>query len=240
MNVFIYDTVTDKNRKTVRKFEEQINKLSLQGKIIYLKDIKNPKEIIEKEVNNGAKTIIILGNDETVNTLVNILANISQNIPIFVVPIGNKNNIANALGVKNEKEAPFILSARRLERLNVGKINNEYFISNCHLRGSDINISINNEFSVKTQKNSEHYIFNLLDINCSTQNNLVSPQDKILNLVINTNSKDKTIVPIEGFLEIDQQEVDLIVDNSKIIKSPVKISSSEKFLHFIVGKDRSF
>lgn len=241
MNVFIYDAITDKHKKSIRKFEEQISKLSLQGKILYLKDIKKAKEAIEKEIDNGAKTIIILGNDNTVNFTINILANISENIPVFVVPIGNKNNnIANSLGIKNIKEAPFILSARRMEKLNIGKVNNEYFLSSCHLKDKNIGISIDEKFVVKAKKHSDHYIFNLLDVKCSTQNILISPQDKTLNLFIDTSSKEKTIIPIKDFLEINKENIDITIDNSKIISSPARISISDKSLSFIVGKDRSF
>lgn len=115
MNVFIYDAITEKYKKKTRNFEEQISKLGLQGKILYLNSIKNKQEAIEKEINNGAKTIIILGNDQTVNQIVNILANISENIPLFVVPIGKNNLIAESLGVKNEKKRSlcFVCSPNR-------------------------------------------------------------------------------------------------------------------------------
>ena len=103
MNIFLYDEITDKYKKKIKRVEEELNRLSLQGKIIYLKNVKNLKESLLEEINNGAKTIISVGNNKTVNNIVNILANISDNIPISLIPIGPNNSIAESLGIKNEK-----------------------------------------------------------------------------------------------------------------------------------------
>ncbi|PKM91220.1 hypothetical protein CVU82_04195 [Candidatus Falkowbacteria bacterium HGW-Falkowbacteria-1] len=240
MNVFIYDAITEKYKKKTRRFEEQINKLNLQGKIIYLKNIKNTQESIEKEINNGAKTIIIVGNDQTVSNIINIFANISENIPIFVVPIGNRNNIANSLGVKNEKEAAFTLSARRIETIKIAKINDLYFLSNCYIKNKGTTLKINSSYSLNFNNNGYCYIFNLLDRKCSTQNISISPQDNILNLYTETNSKDKTLLPIKEEVTLNNEDALILVDNSKEIECPAKIMLTNKVLSFIVGKERTF
>lgn len=240
MNVFIYDAITEKYKKKTRRFEEQINKLNLQGKIIYLASIKNHKEAIEKEIGSGAKTIIILGNDKTLNGLTNILANISQNIPVFIVPIGDQNKIAESLGIKNEKEAAFILSARRIEKLKIARANNIFFISNCEVKTNNTILKIDGSYSLSFKKDSICKIFNLLDKKCSTQNIKASPQDEILNLYTETSIKDKTIVPIKKEMEILNTEEKILIDNSIEISCPANISLSEKTIDFIVGKDRTF
>ena len=115
MNIFLYDDYLDKYKKKVRKIEETLNKLSLQGKILYLSNIKNIDSALENEINSGAKTMVIVGNNKTVNNIVNILANISEKIPISIIPVGPNNSIAESLGIINEKEACYILSSRRLK-----------------------------------------------------------------------------------------------------------------------------
>lgn len=240
MNVFIYDAITEKNKNKTRRFEEQINKLNLQGKIIYLKNTKNTKESVEKEISNGAKTIIIVGNDQTVSNFINIFANISENIPIFIVPIGNKNNIANSLGVKNEKDAAFTLSARRIENIKIAKINNLYFLSNCYIKNRGTTLKINNSYSLKFKNKGCSYIFNLLDKKCSTQNIFISPQDNLLNLYSKIGSKDKTLLPIKEEITLNNEKELIVVDNSKEIECPANIRLTNKELSFIVGKERTF
>lgn len=240
MNVFIYDAVTEKYKKKTRKFEEQINKLGLQGKILYLNSIKNPAESIEKEINSGAKTIIILGNDRTANLVVNILANISQNIPIFIVPIGKDNLIAESLGIENEKDAAFILSARRTESIKLGKINHLFFISNCQITNKDTSIKIDDSYSVFSQKETIYKIVNLADKDLFSKNTKSSPQDDRLEFFVFNKNKDKTILPINKVIEITNNNFSILLDNSVQISLPATISISDKKITFVVGKDRTF
>lgn len=240
MNVFIYDAVTEKHKKTTRRFEEKINTLGLQGKIIYLQSIKNHKEAIEQEIRNGAKTIIILGNDQTVNNIINILANISENIPVFIVPIGDNNSIAQSMGIKNEKEAAFILSARRMETIKIAKANHVFFISSCQISSKLTNLKIDNSYSVYSQKETKYKIVNLIDKDSYLKNIKSSPQDESLELVIKNKGNDISIFSIKKDIEIKNEQEKILLDGSVEIDSPANISISEKTISFIVGKERLF
>ena len=114
MNIFLYDDYLDKYKKKVRKIEETLNKLNLQGKILYLNNIKNIDTSLQNEINSGAKTIVVVGNNKTLNNIVNYLANISEKIPVAIIPVGPNNSIAESLGIIDEKEACYILSSRRI------------------------------------------------------------------------------------------------------------------------------
>jgi hypothetical protein len=240
MNVFIYDAITEKYKKSTRRFEERINALGLQGKIIYLQSIKNHKEAIDQEIRNGAKTIIILGNDQTVNLIINILANISENIPVFIVPIGNNNNIAESMGIKNEKEAAFILSARRMENVKIAKANHLFFINNCQITNKSTNLKIDNSYSIYSEKETKYKIINLIDKESFLKNIKSSPQDDVLELIIKNKGNDISVFPIKKDLEIKNDQEKILLDNSIEIDSPVNISISKKTISFIVGKERFF
>ncbi|MCK9438977.1 MAG: acylglycerol kinase family protein [Patescibacteria group bacterium] len=240
MNVFIYDAVTEKYKKTTRRFEEKINTLGLQGKIVYLQSIKNHRETIEQEIRNGAKTIIILGNDQTVNNVINILANISENVPVFIVPIGTNNSIAESMGIKNEKEAAFILSARRMENIKIAKANHLFFINNCQISNKSTNLKIDNSYSVYSQKETKYKVVNLTDKESFLKEIKSSPQDNILELIIKNKGNDISVFPIKKNLEINNDQEKILLDNSIKIDSPASISISDKTMSFIVGKERLF
>ncbi|MGI6347628.1 MAG: diacylglycerol kinase family protein [Patescibacteria group bacterium] len=238
MNIFLYDEITDKYKKKIKRVEEELNRLSLQGKIIYLKNVKNLKESLLEEINNGAKTIISVGNNKTVNNIVNILANISDNIPISLIPIGPNNSIAESLGIKNEKNACFILSSRRIENLNVCQANESFFIEQATIKAQGSRIYIDNNFKISSDRKGEIFIYNIAPNNYPKKD-LVNPKNKTLHIYIKTGLKNETHISGKT-IEVKNETEELILDGAINISSPIKINVTKKSIPFIVGKLRSF
>jgi hypothetical protein len=239
MNVFIYDSFLDKYKKKLRKVEKTLNELNLQGKIIYLKEVKNLKNTLKKELDSGAKTIITVGNNETLNNVVNILANIGENIPISIIPIGPKNSIADSLGVLNEKEACFILSSRRIETVSLAQANNVLFIKNCYIKSKGSVIYINDSYQLFSEKKGSCFVYNIPPKEQLFNNMKLNPNDSLLALYIKTKTKGETHLLAEK-IEIKNKEEVAVLDDLITIKTPIDISSSDKKVSLIVGKERSF
>lgn len=239
MNIFIYDAFLDKYKKKVRIIEEKLNELKLQGKIIYLKDIKNLKDSINNEIQMGAKTIITVGNNETVNKVVNVLANISEETPIAIIPVGKNNSIAESLGILNEKDACCILSSRRIEKVKLAQASSTFFINNVRIKNKGTKIQVDNSYEISTQNSGECFIFNLPPQKQLFDHIKIDPQDEILNIYIESGSKNKTHF-LSKNIEIKNEREKLILDDSTEISCPSQISVSDKSVNFIVGKDRKF
>jgi len=239
MNIFIYDAFLDKHKKKVRIIEEKLNELKLQGKIIYLKDIKNLKDSINTEIQMGAKTIITVGDNKTVNNVVNILANISQEIPIAIIPVGKNNSIAESLGILNEKDACCILSARRIEKVRLAQASSNFFINNARIKNRNTKIHVDDSYEISTQNSGECFILNLPPNKQLFDHIKINPQDEILNIYIESGPKNKTHF-LSKNIEIKNEKEKLLLDDSTEIPCPTKIFISEKSINFIVGKDRKF
>ncbi len=238
MNIFLYDELTDKYKKKIKKIEEELNRLNLQGKILYLKNVKNLKETLLEEINNGAKTIISVGNNLTINNVVNILANISENIPVSLIPIGSNNSIAESMGIFNEKEACFILSSRRIENIMLAQANNKFFIENSYIKNKGSRIYINNSFKILTEKSGNSFFYNIPPKKYLKKDS-VNPKDKLIHLYIRTGLKNETHLSGEN-IEIKNEKEYLILDSSIQEALPATIKISNKSIPFIVGKERSF
>ncbi len=239
MNVFIYDSFLDKYKKKLRKVENILNELKLQGKIIYLKEVKNLKNTLKNELNSGAKTIITVGNNKTLNDVVNILANISENVPTAIIPIGPNNSIAHSLGVLNEKEACYILSSRRVEVVNLAQANNVLFIKNCFIKSKGSTVYIDDSYQLSSEKRGGCFVYNIPPKEQLFNNIKLNPKDNLLALYIKTRSKGETHLLAEK-IEIKNQEESAILDDVVTIKTPIDLSSSDKKISLIVGKERSF
>ncbi len=239
MNIFVYDVYLDKYKKTVKNIEETLNKLNLQGKILYLKNIKNLKESLISEIDNGAKTVVSVGNNETVNKIINILANISTKMPIAVIPVGPINSISRSLGIPNEKEACYVLSSRRIEKINLATANDTLFVHKFFIKNEKTRGLINNSYEISPLKKGEFFVYNIPPAKESPKNIKITPQDNILNLSISTKKEEKTYIPVNKITINNPKETGFLDDLIRI-DSPIEIKSSDKSLDFIVGKERYF
>lgn len=239
MNIFVYDAYLDKYKKTVRNIEENLNKLNLQGKILYLKNIKNLKEAITNEINSGAKTIIAVGNNKTVNGIINILANTSEKVPVAIIPVGPDNSIAYSLGIPNEKEAGYILSSRRIETINLAEANNVLFINNFFIKNKGTMARVDDSYTIAPQKDGDFFVYNLPPAKPIFKDISINPQDNILNLYIKTGSQNKSHLLVRE-IEIRNEKEKGMLDKLIEISAPIRIKSSEKKVDLIVGKERAF
>ena len=128
MYSYIYDifTANKKYNKQVLKIEGLLTELGIHGKTYKLNVLKNLGDIIDEILSSEVKNVIAIGNDQTVSKIANLI--VGKNIVMGIIPLGESNLLANALGVKSYEEAVKIISARNVSRLDVGKINGSYFI----------------------------------------------------------------------------------------------------------------
>ena len=111
MNIYIYDDYLNKSKysRILNRVEIRLTDLGLNGKIIRLGAIKNIRDVIQNEIKNGAKTIVAVGNNQTVNKIIgSVIDNelygfFQKNILFSIILIGEDNSIANSLGIKKEE-----------------------------------------------------------------------------------------------------------------------------------------
>ena len=128
MYLYLYDSFlnSSKHTKMLARVEMRLTDLGIGGKIARLSPLKNIRELIKDEVKNGVKTVVAVGNDKTVIQIVNDIA--EHAVTLGIIPVGKNNKIAAALGISGTDEACPILSARKLEKIDLGKANNTYFL----------------------------------------------------------------------------------------------------------------
>jgi len=257
MHVYIYDDYVNKKKyeNTLARLETRITDLGLNGKIVRLDVMKNIADAVEGEMRRGAKTIIAVGNDTTVNKVINAMINAepgnpsSSDIPLAIIPIGKENNdIASCLGISEGESAGDVLSARRIERLDVAQAGSYYFISSAKINSRDTVLDIEKDYSIEIIDPGEINIINLSTFSNLPQNALSCPQDGLLELYIR-NKGSRTITKFKPQettslfslkkLVVNNKKFSLTIDNAQEVKMPAEISVTKK-INIIVGKDRHF
>ncbi len=157
MYLYLYDSFLNNKKYSnlLARVETRLTDLGVGGKIYRLSPLRNVQELMADEIRNGTKTVVVVGNDKTLNQVVNIAA--QYNIVVGLIPVGPDNNIARILGIPEGEAACTVLSARIIEKIDLGKINNTYFLS-----GADI------KDSVLMQKSNKPAIFGT-SLKCDSQ-----------------------------------------------------------------------
>lgn len=113
---------------TIRIFQEKGHEVH-----IYRTNSRDDfKNFISREDCQNYEGIIIAGGDGSVNLAVNTLLNEKKDIPLGIIPAGTANDFANHLGMpKDLSEAIKSLSNLACRQVDVGLVNNQYFINVC-------------------------------------------------------------------------------------------------------------
>ena len=259
MHIYFYDTFVNQKKydALLARVETRITDLGLNGKIIRLGLTNSIGDNVRNEIKKGAKTITIVGDDTSMNAAVNAVAkaeaaNITQKpLPIGIIPVGKKNNlIAGYLGIGSTDEACDILSARRVQRVDLGLANKTYFLAHAIIDGGGTAVEIDNNYTIETAGAGLIGVVNL-PIGIDPPSG-VSPRanDNILELFIKAGDTHKylplnsrqTGQSIFSFrkLKITNKSAPVKIDGVISMKTPVEISVAKEKVYLIVGKGRKF
>lgn len=253
MYVYLYDNfLRQKKYETVLKnIETKLTDYGIAGKIIRLQNFTNAERVINDEVQKGAHTVVIVGNDVTFGHVLSRAA--SCDITFGFLPVGTENSIASVLGIPVSEEAADTLAKRRKVRLDVGWFNNRYFVSQLHVQPSDISVEYDERFKVssKSQK-MELVVCNLQPFSWKKKgkNVVIHPQDGKLEAFLRPLAKkrlfrkesyeDPSIFPFEEMIVSSQVPFTVHADGKMSKETKIKIKLAKSRIEMIVGRDRRF
>lgn len=257
MYLYIYDSyLNDKKYQTVlTRIESRLADLGINGRIAKMTILKNMKETILDGIKKGAETIVAVGNDKTLFEVIRILAR--EPVTVGYIPVGTKSTIAPILDIPEEEKACDVLSARLSEKMDIGKVNNQYFLSSIEVDKGSVSIQCDGRYWVtSTSADNQIRICNLtahpqITGSSSFQCN---PQDGYLETVIGPptstgkiaglfqRSSVKTSIFSARKLKIVSQSesVTITADGQPVAKTPVTVEVLPQLLKVIVGKKRMF
>jgi len=244
MHIYIFDYFLKQKKyeKIVAKIETRLTDLGLNGKNCHVGPLKSLTSIVRDELKNNPKTVVAIGNNSTLNQLINSLEGLP--VPIGIIPVGANNEISRSFGIKDEDDACNVLSARLIETIDLGVINNQYFISSAKIQNKETVIEINNQYTIEPTGPGNIEIINL---NIKGKNNRSNPRDGLLELYITvsqggiiTKNIDKSLIQSNNIIVNNLIHKDFIIDNSVEIKTPAQIGVAKERLKIIIGRERIF
>lgn len=250
MYCYIYDSFLNEKKydKILAKIENRLANLEINGRIVKISKLKSIEENVLNEIRQGAETIVVVGDDATIFRILNIVADCG--ITLGIIPVGEILNVSNLLGIPAGECACDILSSRKIEILDLGKVNNNYFISNLDFGNSnEIEITCDKKYTVTPIKNTRIKICNLDTLELCGYKKNFDPCDGLLELVCYQKSlmitnlfkipDEMSVFPIEhATVSGINSEASVRIDNEVIINTPLEISVIPSKLRVIAGKER--
>jgi diacylglycerol kinase family enzyme len=251
MYVYLYDNFLRHKKYTaiVKAIEVRLTDYGIAGKILRLNNFIDAKQVVEDEIKRGAKTVVIVGNDFTLGQILSRAAT-SQSAFGFL-PIGGENSIAGVLGIPEGVESCDVLARRRKQRLDIGWVNNRYFISKLHVKPAKIRIIYDERFMVYANEKMEVVVCNLQPFFWKKDKNehVVHPQDGKLEAFLRPLTKsgwfgykyeEPSIFPFEE-MEITSDQPFTVESDGKVTKEiKIKIKLAHGKIEMVVGRDRKF
>ena len=130
MNVgysYIYDDfLSDRGfEREVAALETKLNTYDLAGRIGRLALFRSPKDLVEGMVKDGTKTLIIVGNDSTLDKVMWFLPDLG--ITVGYIPLVGPSAIGELFNIPVGVAACEVITSRLVETIDTGKIDDRYF-----------------------------------------------------------------------------------------------------------------
>ncbi|MDP2684643.1 MAG: diacylglycerol kinase family protein [bacterium] len=253
MHYYIYDQfLSDKKfEPAINRIEARLTDLGINGKTEKLTILKSFSEAVRNVSKKEITTIVAVGNDNTISKIISLLPNL--NVTLGIIPIGPENEIAKMLGIPDNEAACDVLSARIIEKIDLGKANNYYFISHLQLPSTKELILDCGGYKISPLQDDNQ--INICNFNLSTSNtHKCNPKDGLLEAIIAPVAKStnffssfskkyskSSVFPLKKMrVKCNTESLQAMADGHTTIKTPIAVEVIPKKLKIIVGKNRMF
>lgn len=257
MYLYLYDSflVDQKYKKIIDRIETRLTDLGINGKNVRLTILKNANEIVRDNLRQGAQTIVAIGGDALFAEVA--IAAAGSGATVGFIPVDN-SVMAEVLGIPPDEFACDIISGRRVERVDLGKINEQYFLSSLQIDSQHLKLKCDDSYQISPVAIKGVKIINLDWLNFSWSQagtnfikNASNPKDGMLEVVLA--QKPKVILPFfkkvaqkdslfyvkRLYIEsADKKEVTIAVDQSRVFKAPALVEIVPDCLKIIIGKEK--
>lgn len=253
MYLYVYDQFLQERRyeSVLARIEARIQALSINGKIERLTVLKSLKELIRDGIKAGAKTVVAVGNDQTMSEVIRLTA--GENVTLGYIPVGGSSPMATFLGIPTAEEACTVLSRRIIETIDLGKMNDQYFFSSVEIPAQHVTLECDGRYRVSSVDPGSRISL------CNT--NLLgerfrgrqwsNPKDGQLEAIVRGEKRSRfaffggrttsdSVFPFRTATVNAPESTAVVADGHYVATTPVTIEIVPHKLRIIVGKERAF
>lgn len=248
MYLYIYDQFVQDKRfeREMAAIENRLTDLGIAGKVIRLALFRQAGENIRDEARRGASTVVVVGNDQTIGSVLEAVAD--ADLPLGIIPLGPGNSFAKMLGIPDGVAACDVLSARIIERVDTGLLNGKRFVTGVKVDHPEARLTCEGKYSVSTVAGGKIEIRNLTPMNGETIEDVADPCDGLLEAKIRVPRRAGLFKKLIGATRLPLTHasidapcvIDAVCDGQVVRGQSFKISVEPLTLKVITGRERMF
>ncbi|MEK9152001.1 MAG: diacylglycerol kinase family protein, partial [Patescibacteria group bacterium] len=241
--------------RVLAAIETRLTDLGISGKIGRLTPFTNARGLIRDEEKRGVKTIVVVGNDETVAKVVDGLGD--SKVTLGIIPVGVPAAIAVSLGIPEGEEACDVLSKRITQKIDLGRINGHFFISSVHIPKGRLLIEGEGRYRISTLvEQCEVIVSNLMGGGVVLDERAGAcagdPKDGFLDTVITPRCGNfrgffrsklaaaSSVIPLRKVNITSDEPISVVTDGRAVMSDKLFIEIVPDRLRVITGKERAF
>lgn len=246
--IFIYDEFLTEKRheRLLSAVEQRLSMLDLSGRIGRLTLFRNPKDLVEGMTKGqDMATIVIVGNDHTLDRLMWFLPDLRVNVGY--IPIAPPYDMGKLLGIPFGVEACDILGARHIEALDIGRLDDRYFLTEVSLSRTNAAIDIEGKYKVSAMYGGSVAVRNLGKAS-GGKTAVSDAKDGLLEVVIVPQagsrgrfwqkSMPETRILMRTGSIVSDEPIEAIADNHVVSGKSFSLDILPGKLHMITGRRR--
>ena len=246
---FIYDDfVSDRQyERQVAEIESRLAALDLTGRAMRLALFRSAKDVVESMVAQGVSTIVVIGNDRTLDKIMWFLPDLD--VALGYLPVCEPRAIGDLLGIPRGAEACDVLAARFIESLDVGKLNDRYFLTEARLVDTVAAIDVEGRYRISAAQGGMITVRNLGSVSQkgSPQGDardgllevIVSPRTEVQSRWMRKKEPEVTRVLLSHGEIVSPVPVEVNADNYVVSGMRFSLAVLPKKLKIITGRGRT-
>lgn len=236
---YLYDEFLNDRRfeREISRLEAELAQRGINGRVARTALFRHAKDQAEDLVRGGAKNLILVGDDRTVEKLMWFLPDLE--VTIGFIPLAKASKIADWLGIPIGLASVDTIGARFVEQLDVGRFGDRYFLTEAVLPATDATLDVEGKFRIQPAAGGSIRIQNLSAAGDSKDGKLeasVIVEGQKSRWSIGKKKTPETRVLLAHGSITSTQPVDAIVDGQVLNGFLFKIEAVPAKLRFITGR----
>ncbi len=245
MYVYAYDDFLQDRRyeRDLSLIETRLTDLGITGNVVRLGFYRDPLQVLKHEIQKGAKTIVAVGNDRTLEKVLNAVE--ETKTVVGYLPVTPENPMAELLGLPQGVQACDMLSARLIEEMDIGEVNNQRFLHSATFDGTGCVMMCEDRYSVTPLRKATFEVVNLTGQDPDV--GVISPSDGMLTLVTRlprfsllSRKVDIGKIPFRSAHVFAPKPIKIQVDTATFQAQEFTFKALPGRLRVITGKQRKF
>lgn len=244
---FVYDEALSERKyeRDLMALSAKLTTLNITGRDVRLAMFRSVKETIQGLVKQGVTTIVVVGNDRTLDKVMWFLPDLD--VMLGYIPMLPPSEVAGPLGIPPGIAACDVLAARLVESIDVGICDQRYFLTEAKISNTIATIEIDGKCRIAPIRGGTIIVRNL-DIRNKEAELRNDAKDGLLEVIVKPNPEqvsrwsrpkvDVTKMFMRHGEIVSPEPVDLMIDGHVLNGFRFPFSIAQNKLKMIVGRGR--